>query len=237
MYAEKNASRKRMPPMIHGSRNAAISVCRRVRETAPISFMPRESIESPIAANTATPASTRYLRNVTVNLGFGRFRRGCRLVFLPHPLVAHGSSLQESFCFLVKTLPFGTVESCLAQDTERGLGPEIVLIVEAMHHFHHFFGGQIRILNLHHLMSTLVHHLGIRHQESILHDVIVELGAWVRMGHRNLDRFDVEFLGKVNGVADGLASLARQSEDEVAVNHQAKLVAVLGELPCAFHGR
>src|SRR5690349_14664610 len=99
-----------MPPTIHGSRRAAIRVCRREQGTEPISIMPRESIESPMDANTATPASTRYLRTVTVDLSFGRFRRCGRRMLLAHPLIAHGACLQEGFGFLVEPLAIGAVE-------------------------------------------------------------------------------------------------------------------------------
>src|SRR5215468_6277395 len=209
MYAEKNASKKRMPPTIHGSRSAAIRVCRRVRETAPISFMPRESIESPIAANTATPASTRYLRNVTVSLGFGWFRRGRRFVLLTNPLVAHGARLQERFRFLVEALAVGAVEGCLLQNTEGSFRAEIVFVVEAVHHFHDVFRWKFRVLDLHHLMPALVHHLGVGREESVLHNVIVEFRSRIRMRDRDLDRFYVEFLGEVDGVADGLLCFSR----------------------------
>ena len=57
------------------------------------------------------------------------------------------------------------------------------------------------------------------------------------MRHRDLDGFDVQFLGEVDGVVDGLAGLARQAQDEVAVDDQAQLVAILGELAGALDGR
>ena len=50
------------------------------------------------------------------------------------------------------------------------------------------------------------------------------------MRDRNLDGFAIEGLGKVDGVADRLFGLAGQAEDEVAVNRQAQVVAILGEV-------
>jgi hypothetical protein len=46
----------------------------------------------------------------------------------------------------------------------------------------------------------------------------------------------VQRLGEVDGVADRLLGLAGQAEDEVAVNGQAEVVAVLGEVARALHG-
>jgi hypothetical protein len=43
-------------------------------------------------------------------------------------------------------------------------------------------------------------------------------------------------LGEVDGVADRLLGLAGQAEDEVAVDGQAEVVAVLGEVARALHG-
>ena len=53
---------------------------------------------------------------------------------------------------------------------------------------------------------------------------------------RNLDGLAIQRLGKVDGVADRLLGLARQAEDEVAVDGQAQVVAVLGEGARALHG-
>ena len=54
------------------------------------------------------------------------------------------------------------------------------------------------------------------------------------MRHGDLDGLHVEFLGKVDGAADRLAGLARKPEDEVAVNRESQLLAVLHELACAL---
>ena len=56
------------------------------------------------------------------------------------------------------------------------------------------------------------------------------------MRHRNLDGFDVEFLGEGNGVIDGLRRFAGQTHDEVAVNDESELVAVFGELARTLDG-
>ena len=56
------------------------------------------------------------------------------------------------------------------------------------------------------------------------------------MRDRDLNGFDVQLLGEVDGVADGFLGLAGQAEDEVAVDHQSELVAILGELARTFDG-
>ena len=56
------------------------------------------------------------------------------------------------------------------------------------------------------------------------------------MRHRDLNGLNVEFLGELDGVANGIAGFAGQAEDEVTVNYQAKLVTIFGELAGAFDG-
>ena len=97
--------------------------------------------------------------------------------------------------------------------------------------------GRSGILDLRHLMSAFVDHLGVGDHEAVLHRVVVEFGARVGVSHRHLNGLDVEFLGEVDGVANGFAGLAGQSQDEIAVDDQTELVAILGELAGAFDGR
>ena len=70
------------------------------------------------------------------------------------------------------------------------------------------------------LMSAFIDHLVVADNESVLHRVIVKLGAGIGVRHRNLNRLNVEFFRECDGVVDGLVRLAGQSHDEVAVNHQ-----------------
>ena len=107
-----------------------------------------------------------------------------------------------------------------------------------MHHFHDVLGGQVRILDLHHLVTALVDHLSVGRQEAVLHDVVVKFRArdkreppipgWFR---RQVPWRSLMVLVMVSRVSPG------SPRDEIAVDHQAKLVAILGELPRAFHGR
>ena len=57
------------------------------------------------------------------------------------------------------------------------------------------------------------------------------------MRDRDLDGFNVQLFRELDGVLDGLASLAWQAENKVAVHDQAELVAVLGELAGMLQGR
>ena len=56
------------------------------------------------------------------------------------------------------------------------------------------------------------------------------------MGDGDLDGLAVERLGEVDGVADRLLGLAGQAEDEVAVDDEAEVVAVLDEVARALDG-
>src|SRR5450759_4234048 len=212
------------------------------RETLPRSFMPRASRESPAVLNTVIPARTRYFRKVTYNptpgLSLGRFR-GRRLflaVFLD-PLVALRAQFKEGPRFFVQALAFGVVEHRFPQNAVRGLGTEIIRVVEVMDCLKDFRGGQTRILDLHHLVSAIVDHFCVAGHKAIFYREFVQFSSRVSMRHRNLDRLYVEFLGEVDRVLDGLASFSRQSEDEISVDYESQLVAILGELAGALDGR
>src|SRR6202012_57135 len=65
---------------------------------------------------------------------------------------------------------------------------------------------------------------------------VVELGARVSVCDRDLNGLAVEGLGEVDRVADRLLGLARQAKDEVGVDDEAEVVAVLDEVACALDG-
>ncbi len=65
---------------------------------------------------------------------------------------------------------------------------------------------------------------------------VVELGAGVGVGDGDLDGLAVEGLGEVDGVADGFFGLAGEAEDEVGVDDEAEVVAVLDEVAGALDG-
>ncbi len=78
-------------------------------------------------------------------------------------------------------------------------------------------------------MAGIVGHLFVDRDQAVLLDVIVELRAGERMAERNLNGLDVEFLGEIDALPNGLARFARQSHDEIAMDRQAELLAVRGE--------
>src|SRR5262249_15130120 len=73
-------------------------------------------------------------------------------------------------------------------------------------------------------------------EESVFRHLLVELGAGHGVCKRYLDGFAVEFLGEVDGLVDGLGSFAREADDEVAVDLDADLAAILHEGTRHFDG-
>ena len=144
-----------------------------------------------------------------VNLGLGQFGGGL-VAMLLHQLVALRTQLQEGLGFLVKPLAVIAVKRRLLQDAEHRLGPEIILIVKTMHRGKNVIRRQSGILDVRQLVSAFIHHLVVAHHESVLHGVVVEFGAGIGVGHRNLNGFHVQLFGERDGVVDGLVRLARQ---------------------------
>src|SRR5690349_20971041 len=66
-------------------------------------------------------------------------------------------------------------------------------------------------------------------QEAAAFGEIVELGARIGMCDRDLDRFAIELFREVDRLLNGLFGLPRQSKNEIAVNGDTKLLAVLDE--------
>src|SRR6266700_3761578 len=185
----------------------------------PVCFIPCESMESPAAAKTVTPASTRYLRKFTSNsvgachpeaplselhdlgapcaplsdrrkLCLDRFYgRGCLVMLLDH-LVARVPQLQEGLGLFVEALAIVAVECRLAQDAKHRLRTEVILIVETMDRRKNLVRGKPGVLNVGQLMPTFVNHLIVADDEAILHRVVVKLGAGIGMCHGNLNGFD-----------------------------------------------
>ena len=140
------------------------------------------------------------------------------LVVLFDQLVAHRADFQKGFGFFVETLALAGVEGGFAQDAEDGFRAEIIFVVEAVDGGEDFVGGQAGVLDVGELVSTFVDHFAVFDHESIFDGVVVEFGARVGVGYRDLDGFDVEFFGEGDGVVDGLMSFAGESEDEISVN-------------------
>src|SRR6185437_3920599 len=84
-------------------------------------------------------------------------------------------------------------------------------------------------------MSALIDHASLD-QKIVLDGEVVELGARVGVGDRNLYGFNIQFLGKSDRVFDSFARFPGQAENEVSMDDQAELVRVLGELASPFEG-
>src|SRR5579871_947440 len=126
----------------------------------PMSFIPRERVRSPQAANTTTPARTRYLRQLTIGLerrlsgfhsGLGR-RNVLLFALLLHDSIARGTQFQESTRFTVEALALVSIKDSFLDDAEDRLGAEVVLVVEAVHRFENLFARQAGIFDVRQLM-------------------------------------------------------------------------------------
>ena len=119
------------------------------------------------------------------------------LDYAPAPTGAGGSAcwLRATFTILLRCArsfrnDFGldiepgqiAIHDRLPDHAESGLGPEVVLVVEAVHHLHHVVGGQAGILDVRHLVAAAVLHLLVG-DEAVGLGVIVELRA--RIGVRD----------------------------------------------------
>src|SRR5437868_7559763 len=120
-----------------------------------------------------------------------------------HELVTGCAELQKSPGILVEPLAFGTIESRFSEDTEYGFGTGVVLVVETMHCAEYLVSGQTGVLDMCQLVSAIVNHVvGLRH-EAVANRIVVEFGTGIRVSHRHLYGFNVEFLGERNGVING----------------------------------
>src|SRR5712671_2399326 len=147
--------RKRIPtqivPFIAVSRKAC-AIPEAVSCTAPICDIPRFSIKSPALAHTTiaktmTSVLIRTLLSLAISRGLvvsgsrRRPRHGNHgfvvIAALACPLQALRSQRQELPCLVVQTLPLVAVPECFLHDAPRDSGPEVILIIEAVHAPHH----------------------------------------------------------------------------------------------------
>jgi hypothetical protein len=75
-------------------------------------------------------------------------------------------------------------------------------------------------------MAHVVTHL-VHGDVLMLFKVRIKLGPWICMGNRNLNRFTIELLSKLHGALDGLRRFSWQSNDAVAVHHNAQPLTLL----------
>src|SRR5467141_3243509 len=143
--------RKNIPtqivPFVTVSRKACASP-EAVNWTAPICDIPRFSIRSPALAHTTiaktmTSVLIRTLLSLAISRGLvvsgsrRRPRHGNHgFVVIPAlacPLQALRSQRQELPCFVVQALPLVAVPERFLHDAPRDSGPEVILIIEAVH--------------------------------------------------------------------------------------------------------
>ena len=86
-----------------------------------------------------------------------------------------------------------------------------------------------------HLVAAVVGH-GFVGDEAFFLGEVEELGAGKAWAMETWMVSQSSCLGEVDGVADGLAGLAGQAEDEVAVDDEAELVAVALEVEGTLDG-
>ena len=67
-------------------------------------------------------------------------------------------------------------------------------------------------------------------EPAVLHRLLVKFRAGIRRGQRHLDGVRVDLRCELDGFLDGLLRLPGQAEDEGAVDLDAEVMAVLGEL-------
>src|SRR5208283_4622858 len=152
------------------------------------------------------------------------------------PLHALRAQLQELHGFVVQTLPLVAIPERFTNDAPGDAWAEIVLIIKAAHSGHHLRLGQVRILDMRKLVAAVIGE-SFDAQKTLLSHGVVKFGAGHGVGQRNLDGFAIEFFGKFDGVLDGLFGFAGKTDDEVAVNANADLAAILHESAAHFHGR
>src|ERR1700679_1278181 len=104
-----------------------------------------------------------------------------------------------------------------------------------MHHLHDVVDGKAGVLYVGHLVTVAVFHLLVG-DETILFYEVEELSAGKGMSDGDLNGLAIEFLGELDGVADGSLGFARKAEDEITMYDEAKGLAVLdkgaGALNC-----
>ena len=155
--------------------------------------------------------------------------KGLLVDAFPRDLLAVGSQLQEIDSLMVQPLALCDVPQRVAHDAPRHARAEIVAVVESVHGIHHVFLAQAGILQVRQLVAAGVGDR-LTGKKTFAHALIVKLGSGIGVGHGDLDRLAIEFLGVINRLLDGFFGLARKADDEVAVNVNPDLLAVLHEV-------
>src|SRR5215469_2579244 len=121
---------------------------------------------------------------------------------------------------MIEPLALGRVEHRFLDDAKDGFGPEIIFVVELVDHLQHVFAWQARILNLRQLVAAIIHHALVANDEAVLFGKVIELCARISMGDGDLNGLNIELLGKINSVANGLAGFTREAKNKVSMHYQ-----------------
>src|SRR5579863_3406455 len=119
----------------------------------------------------------------------------------------------------------------LAQDLPDLARPEVEALIEELDVAEDLFLRQVRITDGGKLHTFVVDEVDriILAQPAILDRLPIQARAGIGRGERDLNGARIDLLGEADGLRNGLASLARQPEDEGAVDQDAELVTILGE--------
>src|SRR5258707_7818803 len=138
-------------PLVTVRRNAC-AIPEAVSCTSPICDMPRFSVKSPALAHTtiAKTMTSVLMRSLfslailerSVVSGSRRCSRHgndglVEIAALAHPLQALGAKCQKFRRFVVQALALVAVPQSFLHDAPNHSGPEVILIVEAVHAIHH----------------------------------------------------------------------------------------------------
>src|SRR5262249_53144482 len=113
---------------------------------------------------------------------------------------------------------------------------EVIAIIEALHGIDNLGPAQAGILNGGQLMAHLIAHFVYREVLMLL-QVRIKLGPWKGMSDRDLNRFAVKLLGKLEGTLDGLGRLPWQPDDQISMHYNAQLLTVFHKRSGLFDGR
>src|SRR3989441_8802998 len=161
-------------------------------------------------------------------------RRPPRSTLFPYTTLFR--SLQKVHRLMIKALALVFVPQGFAHDAPDDARPKIILIVELIDASHHLFPREMRILDMGELVASGISQR-FHPQKSLASHLIVEFRDGHGMSERNLNRLAIDFLGEFDCLLDGLFRLAGQPDDEVAVDLDADLLAVLHKGAAHFHRR
>src|SRR5512133_2773204 len=136
---------------------------------------------------------------------------------------------QVLLAFLEQLLALGAVNDHAPDAAQDVFGAEIEFVVKLFHRVKDLGVGEVRVVDDAFLVTAFVQE-AVRADPALLLAHGVEFGAGVGGGQRGLDRVEIQHLGVFNGFADGLPGFAGQTHDEGAVDGDAQLLAVPGEL-------